>query len=144
MCDKFGLERSRVCTYAQVEVANMMTAGRILEDENSWASIACDAHLQTCVRHAIEAVKPMQAFLSTGHLLVSHFHQSALANEQLTKQQERLEYQEKPVKLIQDCPTWWNSSLYIQDCPTRWKNSLYILQRLLHLKVAVTAVLDRD
>lgn len=127
-CSKFKLPAGKVVGLVHDEAANMMAAGRQLEEGEGWANVACGAHrIQTVVRHAVGEVREVETLLAASRRLVSHFHHSSKSTEELLKEQSG----PSPLKSVQDGPTRWNSSYYMLD-------------RLLKLKLAVTAVLDRS
>ena len=121
---EFGIS-DKITAVVHDEAANMMKAGRQLD----WASEACAAHrLQTCLRHAFKNAKPVTKLLAEARSLVTHFHHSCIATQNLMEKQKTIKPDANPRKLI-------------QDVPTRWNSSFYMLQRLVELKVSVSAVL---
>ncbi|XP_065193157.1 zinc finger BED domain-containing protein 4-like [Sycon ciliatum] len=96
--------------------------------ENGWESNVCIAHrLQTAIRHALD-LDVVAKLLSRCRKLVGHFKHSCLAAGALESKQRQLNADAQPLKVIQDVPTRWNSAYYMID-------------RLLKLRVALTAVL---
>lgn len=127
-CRQFKLPTAKVVGLVHDEAANMMAAGRDLECGDGWANVPCGAHrLQTVVRHAVSGVREVETLLAACRRVVSHFHHSSKSTDELLKEQGR----DVSLKLI-------------QDCPTRWNSSYYMLERLLKLKIPVIAVLDRS
>ena len=79
------------------------------------------------IRHALD-LDVVAKLLSRCRKLVGHFKHSCLAAEALESKQRQLNADAQPLKVIQDVPTRWNSAYYMID-------------RLLKLRVALTAVL---
>jgi len=61
--------------------------------------------------------------------LVGHFKHSALATAELKKRQEQMGVKQKKL---------------VQDCPTRWNSVFYMIQRLLEMRWPITAVLSDE
>ena len=132
ICDKFGLDDTQVVGVTHDEAANMVAAGRLLEEKHQgWVSCVCMAHrLQTVVRHAMD-MKDVSKLLSKSRKLVGHFKHSCLAAKTLTNKQQQLNPLVQPLKVV-------------QDVSTRWNSTYYMLQRLVKLRVPLTAVLCDD
>ena len=132
ICDKFGLDDTQVVGVTHDEAANMVAAGRLLEEKHQgWVSCVCMAHrLQTVVRHAMD-MKDVSKLLSRSRKLVGHFKHSCLAAEALTNKQQQLNPLVQPLKVV-------------HDVSTRWNSTYYMLQRLVKLRVPLTAVLSDD
>jgi len=120
------------------EAANMVAAGRQLHEDIHCESTACAAHmLQTCLRHSFDSSQQIQKLLTRARKLVGHFHHSVLATEALYAHQVThggdtgSTIEQRPVKVI-------------QDVPTRWNSVFYMLQRLVRLKLPIMAVLEDD
>ncbi len=125
---KFKIPDSMIVACVHDEAANAMAAGRILQTFG-WSNQPCSAHLlQTAVRHTISSSRSVQKLLSASRKLVGHFKHSNIATEQLEKKQ---------AQLCQDRATYH----LVQDVTTRWNSSYYMLQRLVQLRLPVTAVL---
>ena len=106
----------------------MASAGRLLQDSNDWISCICMAHrLQTVVRHAL-AIKDVAKLLTRSRKLVGHFKHSCLAAEALSTKQKQLKPEQQPLNVV-------------QDASTRWNSTFYMLERLVKLRVSLTAVL---
>ena len=89
-------------------------------------NIPCLAHtLQLVVKDGCLAQPAVVDLTAKARKLVGHYKHSNVALQSLLKIQEQLGL--SPKRLI-------------QDEPTRWNTTFYMLQRLLDLKVAVTAV----
>lgn len=87
----------------------MELAGNLIETEDS---ISCAAHLiQLVVKDCMTAVPQYEAVSKKGARIVSHFHHSDLAVGALSKRQKQLEM--KNERLIQSCPTRWDSTFYM-------------------------------
>ena len=121
----------RQLTWLQQEDSYMMT----FECESD----VCAAHmLQTYLRHSFDSLQQIQKLLSQARKLVGHFHYSGLATEALCARQvihcnpsSSSEVEQRPVKVI-------------QDVSTRWNSIFYMLQRLVRLKLPIMAVLEDD
>ena len=74
--------------------------------------------LQTCHRHSFDSSQHIQKLLSQARKLVGHFHHSALATEALCARQishtdASSSVEQRPVKVIQDVSTRWNSVFFM-------------------------------
>ena len=88
-------------------------------------NIPCLAHtLQLVVKDGCQAQPAVVDLTAKARKLVGHYKHSNVALQSLLKIQEQLGL--LPKRLI-------------QDEPTRWNTTFYMLQRLLDLKVAITA-----
>ena len=124
IADEYGIA-DKITAVVHDEAANMVVAGRLLD----WSSEVCAAHrLQTCLRHAFDDSKPIKKLLAEARKVVAHFHHSCIATQHLLEKQKVHKPEGNPKKLV-------------QDVPTRWNSSYYMLQRLVELKVSVSAVL---
>ena len=111
-CQSLNVADNRVVSLVHDEASNMVAGRRKLEEEQGWASAVCAAHrLQTCIKHAIDQNRSMTKLLARGRKLVGHFRQSAQATEALAKKQDA----SPPLKVVQDCPTRWNSALHMLE-----------------------------
>ncbi|KAK3108196.1 hypothetical protein FSP39_002934 [Pinctada imbricata] len=87
--------------------ANEMKAFEILK----WERFGCYGHrLNLAVKKGLE-IKELSKILAKGRKLVTYFHQSSSASDLLKEKQTLLLGEDKQHRLIQDCPTRWNSSL---------------------------------
>ena len=103
--------------------------GNLLFEEVGWESINCAAHkLQLCFDEGLKDPTIARA-VRAAQKLVGHFKHSALATAELKKRQEQMGVKQK--KLIQDCPTQWNSVFYM-------------IERLLEMRWPITAVLSDE
>ena len=81
------------------EAANMVAAGRLLNEEIGWVSETCAAHrLQAAISHAINDVNAVDDLLSRARKLVGHFQHSAKAKEALTERQKQLNLKQLKLK----------------------------------------------
>jgi len=74
----------------------------------------CFAHtLQLCVNGALShrSVSELPKVVAKARNIVSHFRRSPLASMELQKAQQQLGLPEH--KLLQDCPTRWNSQVHL-------------------------------
>ena len=70
--------------------------------------VNCAVHtLQLCVYEGLQ-IPSIAALLAAGRKLVGHFKHSSKATAALTQKQKQMNMPIK--KLIQDCPTRWNSN----------------------------------
>ena len=132
------LPLDKICGVVHDEAANMVAAGRQLYHDLGYQSLVCTAHmLQTCLRHSFDSSQQIQKLLSQVRKLVGHFHHSTLATEALCARQiahtdaSSSSGEQRPVKVI-------------QDVSTRWNSVFYMLQRLVKLKLPIMAVLEDD
>ena len=133
------LPLDKICCVVHDEAANMVASGRQLHDDLKCESVVCAAHmLQTCLRHSFDSSQQIQKLLSLARKLVGHFHHSTLATEALCAHQaahsdgsSSSAVEQRPVKVI-------------QDVSTRWNSVFYMLQRLVRLKLPIMAVLEDD
>ena len=97
----------------------------------SFNRVSCFAHtLQLCVNDGIQQANVSRA-LAAGKRLVSHFSHSVVATQALIEQQRRINPDKKPVKLM-------------QDVATRWNSSFIMTKRLLELRIPIYGVIMDD
>ena len=88
----------------QIEAANAVLAGRMVEEELGWESCTCAAHLlQTCIRRALDGSRPIQQMLAACRRVVCHFKHSNQATEELLRRERHMQLGQ--LKLVQDVPT---------------------------------------
>ncbi|XP_065199244.1 zinc finger BED domain-containing protein 4-like [Sycon ciliatum] len=130
---RFNIAHDTVQCLVHDEAPNQMAASRLLRSQHHWDYQACAAHrLQTCIRHAITASRPVTKLLASSRQLVGHFSHSAKSTEALNNKQVAMASASKsgtPLRVI-------------QDVPTRWNSSFLMLQRLIHLRLPIMAVLE--
>ena len=130
---RFNIAHDTVQCLVHDEAPNQMAASRLLRSQHHWDYQACAAHrLQTCIRHAITASRPVTKLLASSRQLVGHFSHSAKSTEALNKKQVAMASGSKS----------GNPLRVIQDVPTRWNSSFLMLQRLIHLRLPIMAVLE--
>ena len=123
IADEFGLTVTSIVTD---NAGNMLTAA----SSGNFTRIACFAHtLQLSINEGLKHATVVKA-LATGKRLVGHFSHSAVATQALIEHQSRMGI-ERPLKLV-------------QDVQTRWNSSLYMMERLLKLRVPLYAVICDD
>ena len=72
--------------------------------------LGCAGHsMQLRVNDGLKLPKLLK-ILSRCHNTVAYFHRSVLANDALQKHQKLGNPNKKPLSLIQDVSTWWNST----------------------------------
>ncbi|XP_046805012.1 LOW QUALITY PROTEIN: zinc finger BED domain-containing protein 4-like [Lucilia cuprina] len=87
--------------------------------------INCSVHqLQLCIKNALN-LKEIQGLIATNRKLVSHFNHSLLAKEKLSNIQKN-KLNQKPLGVIQDCPTRWNSTYYMMERLLKIKDSIIL------------------
>ena len=107
----FDIDPTTVVAVVHDSAANAELAGELMVQSNNWASVQCVAHLlQLCINEGLE-ISTISRAVAAARKLVGHFKHSALATTQLKIRQERMSI--TPCKLKQDCPTRWNSTLYM-------------------------------
>ena len=101
--DAFKIPGHSVTSVMHDKAANMVAAGRRLNDDVGCQSHVCVAHrLQTVIRHATDETKGVGCLLSGCRALVGHFNNSTIASEKLAEKQLTLTPEKKPKCLIQD------------------------------------------
>jgi len=109
--------------------SNMKTAAHILHSAYGIkGEVDCAAHtLQLCINNGLSLYQPI---LQTTSKVVSHFNHSYKASEALKQKQKLNNIPEQRL---------------IQSCPTRWNSTYYMLSRLLEQRVSIECVLkDRS
>lgn len=92
--------------------------------------VACFAHcLHNSVKKALEKSKLQSGLVERCHNLVKFFHCSTKMAEVLEAQQQQID------------PTAC-TVVVITDVVTRWNSTLYMLDRLLHLRMAIELCVD--
>ena len=95
-----------------------------------WESLRCVAHtLQLCFDFQHLQFSSISRLVGAARKLVGHFKHSVLATEELKKREAQMNMTE--MKLL-------------QDCPTRWNSTFYMLERLVQLRWPVIAVFSDD
>ena len=108
--------------------SNMEAAMEVLTEDCNWKSLPCCAHrLNLCLLAGFK-VNAIDKLIAAVKKIVSHFHHSVVATEALKNKQQQMNITAK--KLINSCPTRWNS--------------IHMLQRVLKLRWPITAVLSDD
>ena len=111
------------------QAANMELGSRLLHEESGWLRLHCTAHcLQLCLQAGLQ-IQTIKSFLVAAKKLVAHFHHSVIASEELKRRCSQMELKEYKV---------------IQMCPTRWNSSFHMLERLDYLRWPITAVLSDE
>lgn len=129
ICVHFSLPLEKVVAVVHDLGSNMRASLRILNGESDWASVECAAHtLQLCVKEGLE-IPNIANLLSASRKLVGHFRHSSKATAALDQRQRQMNM---PGKRL------------VQDCPTRWNSSFYMLERLLELRWPVSAVISDE
>ena len=129
ICSNFSVSDDKVVAVVHDQGSNMQASLRILNDESEWASVNCAAHmLQLCVNEGLQ-IPSIAALLAAGRKLVGHFKHSSKATAALAQKQKQMNM---PVKKL------------IQDCPTRWNSSYYMLERILEVRWPISAVLGNE
>ena len=107
-------ELPKVVAITHDEAANMVAAGKLLDETDGWESQACMAHqLQTTIRHALDSSTRIRVVLARCRRLVGHFKHSTTASEVLVDKQVALNKNRQPVTVVQDVSTRWNSTFYM-------------------------------
>ena len=133
------LPLKKICCVIHDEAANMVAAGRQLHNDLECESVVCATHmLQTCLQHSFDSSQHILRLFSQPRKLVGHFHHSTLATKALCTCQtahsdgsSSSTVDQRPVKVIQDVSTRWNSIFYMLQC-------------LVRLKLPIMAVLEDD
>ncbi|XP_037826718.1 zinc finger BED domain-containing protein 4-like [Lucilia sericata] len=101
--------------------ANMIRAMNL----TNFLHINCSVHqLQLCIKNALN-LKEIQELIATNRKLVSHFNHSLLAKEKLSNIQKN-KLNQKPLGVIQDCPTRWNSTYDMMERLLKIKYSIIL------------------
>ena len=128
VADEFNV-RHKVTTVVHDQAANMELCCYMLMEEEGWISLKCTAHcLQLCLQSGFN-IPVFSRLLAATRKIVGHFHHSVVATEELKRRCRQMELAEKKL---------------VRDCATRWNSSFYMLERLLHLRWPVAAVLSDD
>jgi hypothetical protein len=100
-------------------------------------AIPCIAHtLQLVIHDGVFKLKAVQDLLSTARKIVSHFNQSVVAANCLTRMQNKLDCAEHC--LIQDVETRWNSTFYMLNRLIEQRQALSLTNAQLNLKTELT------
>lgn len=85
--------------------------------------IDCTSHkLQNVLKEGLKAQETVMAAIMKCKKIAAHFHHSTSAQDELCNLQKR--FNQKPLKII-------------QECVTRWNSTFYMLQRILEVQEAV-------
>ena len=102
---------------------------QILNSSKGWESLRCNAHcLQLCLKAGLSS-NGISRLLGASRKLVGHFRHSVVATEELKRRQTQMEIGSKKL---------------IQDCPTRWNSSFYMLERIVEIHWPIAAVLSDE
>ena len=128
VAEEFGI-KDKVTSVVHDQASNMELCCSMLMEEEGWVSLKCTAHcLQLCLKRGFN-IPVFSRLLAASRKIVGHFHHSVVATTELKRRCLQMELAEKKL---------------VKDCATRWNSSLYMLQRLLQLMWPVTAVLSDD
>ncbi|KAF2881124.1 hypothetical protein ILUMI_25035 [Ignelater luminosus] len=85
--------------------------------------IDCASHkIQNVLKEGMKAQETVVAAITKCKKMATHFHHSATAQDELANIQKRLN--QKPLKIIQECATRWNSTFYMLERILQVKESL--------------------
>ena len=99
-----------------------------MKERYGWESVRCFARtLQLCLVPRL-SIATIDKLIAVAHKLVGHFKHSVVATEELRKRELQMDLQQK----------------LVQDCPTRWNSIFYMLERLVELRWLVSAVLSDE
>ncbi|KAF2905202.1 hypothetical protein ILUMI_00979 [Ignelater luminosus] len=85
--------------------------------------IDCASHkIQNVLKEGMKAQDTVVAAITKCKKMATHFHHSTTAQDELVNIQKRLN--QKPLKIIQECATRWNSTFYMLECILQVKESL--------------------
>ena len=122
--DEFGL--GGVIALVTDNASNMVTAA----EEGGYTRQPCVSHtLQLCINDSLRQQTVTKA-VATAKRLVGHFSHSALATQALHDHQRKMGVN-RPLSLI-------------QDVATRWNSTFLMVERLLKLRVSIYGVLYQD
>lgn len=112
---------NKIPIYAVTDGAyNMRSA---ISQWKQWTHIDCFGHvLQLCVEDAIKATVPVSHLMAKCRTIVGHYTRSSVANARLRREQENLG--QKPLALIQDVQTRWNSQYFMLERLVRCRNAI--------------------
>ena len=100
----------KVISLVHDNAKNMVGAARINYDDiniDEWNSVPCSAHtIQLAIKPLFE-IPEIRDLSTRASKLVTHFNHSVVATQALAERQSH--------KLMQDCPTRWNSTYYMLD-----------------------------
>ena len=130
LCFTSGLTHSHTHTLSP-SLSSAFHLGEILFDDLKWESVTCAAHhLQNAIKDGLSSSGRLLEVLSAkARKLVGHFKHSALATNDSNNQLRAMGEKVKKV---------------VQDCPTRWNSAYLMLERLVELRVAVSLVINRS
>ena len=116
----YGINHSAVSAVVADNASNMDVAVRMGE----WRSRHCFGHtLQLAIDDGLKMSPGIQDMLKTAKAIVSFYNRSYKATEMLTELQGQLN---PPVTKL------------VNDCPTRWNSTFFMLQRLLEQKPVIS------
>ena len=107
LLDEWKIPRNKVHLICTDNAANMLLGIDLLEVDH----LSCYNHTnQLCINDSVFSQKSVEGAIKAARKIVTHFHHSAKAVQNLKTIQEELG---KPVKkLVQDVSTRWNSTLH--------------------------------
>ena len=117
--------------------SNMHASASLLE--NLKYSVSCAAHtLQLAIKDALDTVGKFTDMIKKSSKIVQHFHHSNLATFALLEAQKQ--YKLPELKLIQSCPTRWNSTFSMCDRLVRNREAIHAVlsnRKITKLNVAL-------
>ena len=120
----------KVEAIVQDNAVNMVLAATLVDERLDWSHVACVGHtLQLSINDGLKEAT-ISKMVRIARKIVGHFNHSALACSKL----HDVEEQQGRKKLLN----------LVQDVPTRWNSTFLMLDRLVLLSNAVTAVLDGE
>ena len=124
----FHVPEDKIAAIVQDEAANAVLAGSILHEECGWERCTCAAHLlQTSIQHAIDSNHAVQNVLAACRRLVSNLKHSNQATEELLRIEAQMDIGQLKI---------------VHDVATRWNSGFFMLERVLKLRLPITAVLS--
>ncbi|KAF2889778.1 hypothetical protein ILUMI_16395 [Ignelater luminosus] len=85
--------------------------------------IDCASHkIKNVLKEGMKAQETVVAAITKCKKMATHFHHSTTAQDELANIQKRLN--QKPLKIIQECVTRWNSTFYMLERILQVKESL--------------------
>lgn len=126
---RFKVPDEKVVVVVHDEASNEVLAGKLLLQRYGWRTYVCSAHrLQNAIKYSLTRTsRSLSHLVASCRRVVGHFNHSALEKQALIKKQDCA----RPVTLV-------------HDCATRWNSVYYMIKRLVRLRDPVTSLLGAN
>ncbi|KAJ8958369.1 hypothetical protein NQ314_006430 [Rhamnusium bicolor] len=121
VCEKWVIQKENVTAVVTDNAANMFSAVELAFSKTE--QLPCFAHtLNLVAEKSITAISEFEELIMKVKRIVTWFKQSVIANDELRKMTD-------------------TTTKLIQECPTRWNSKFYMIERFIQLHTKVNTIL---